>query len=373
MRDSLGRETENLVRSWARHDPDWLCRYLVSGVEDPRLNVQSVLSRHSLIRALSGERFSSLMTEECRFAAVMNWLADFANRAGDREQLAVLLHALRRNADNAEGTPIPHYLRRTFAALPASCDVGPIPNYVEEFLTQTSIENGTAILHQSTLNIFQRLWNTALSETCDLPRKQHTVGDLEQALPFQSTRPLVPHHLPRVLEPACGSANDYRFLDAFGLGRLFEYTGFDLSEKNIQNARALFPQKPGIPAPQPRFEVANVFAIPAPDKSYDLCLVHDLFEHLSLEGVEVAAREICRVTCRSICLGFFQMDEIPEHIVRPVGEYHINLLSVDRMKALFARHGFQAQVVHLATYLRSEFACDHTHNPYAYTFLLNSI
>ena len=44
-----------------------------------------------------------------------------------------------------------------------------------------------------------------------------------------------------VLEAACGSANDYRFIEAFGLARLLDYTGFDLCEKNIFNAKQLFP------------------------------------------------------------------------------------------------------------------------------------
>ena len=168
----------------------------------------------------------------------------------------------------------------------------------------------------------------------------------------------------KVLEPACGSANDYRFLEAYGIARLLDYHGVDLCPANIENARALFP---GV-----SFEVGNVFDISAPDKSFEVCFVHDLFEHLSPGGIEAAVRETCRVTRRGLCVGFFNMDEIPAHQVRPVREYHWNLLSMARMRELFAGGGFAAQAVHIGAFLRGQTGCDQTHNPNAYTFLLSS-
>jgi SAM-dependent methyltransferase len=165
-----------------------------------------------------------------------------------------------------------------------------------------------------------------------------------------------------VLEPACGSANDYRFLHAYGLARLVDYTGFDLCARNIENACALFP---GV-----SFKVGNVFEIAAPDKAFDFCFVHDLFEHLSPKGLQAAVKEVCRVTRQGLCIGFFNMDEIRDHQVRPVEEYHWNLLSLARMRELFAGWGFAAQVVHIGTFLRQQIGCKQTHNPNAYTFLL---
>jgi SAM-dependent methyltransferase len=170
-----------------------------------------------------------------------------------------------------------------------------------------------------------------------------------------------PHPL-RVLEPACGSANDYRFLHACGIARLVDYTGFDLYPTNIENARALYP---GV-----RFEVGNAFQIAASDKSFALCFLHDLFEHLSVEGIQAAVREVCRVTREGICVGFFNLDEIREHVVQPVDDYHWNTLSMARMRELFAGHGFAAQVIHIGTFLRSQVGCEETHNPNAYTFWL---
>ena len=58
-----------------QHDAAMLRDYLVAGVEDPRINLQSVLSRHFLTYTLTGERFSGLMEQELRFAAAMNCLA----------------------------------------------------------------------------------------------------------------------------------------------------------------------------------------------------------------------------------------------------------------------------------------------------------
>jgi ubiquinone/menaquinone biosynthesis C-methylase UbiE len=165
-----------------------------------------------------------------------------------------------------------------------------------------------------------------------------------------------------VFEPACGSGNDYRFLRSFGIARFLDYTGLDLCAKNVENARALFPQA--------RFEEGNVFEINAQDNAFDLLSVHDLFEHLSIEGLHAAVKELCRVARRAICANFFQMDEIPDHVVRPTDEYHWNLLSMDQIKKLFATHGFSGQIIQIKSFLRQEFGCDYTHNLNAYTFIL---
>jgi SAM-dependent methyltransferase len=187
------------------------------------------------------------------------------------------------------------------------------------------------------LNTFQELWTEALA------------AEIPQGV--------------TVLEPACGSANDYRFLEAYGLARLLDYTGFDLCEKNIANARARFPAA--------RFSVGNIFEIAARDQAYELCFMHDLFEHLSPEALPVAVREVCRVTRHGLCVGFFQMHELREHVIRPVDEYHWNTLSLERMRELFARHGFVGQVLNVGTYLHWQTGCGETHNPHAYTFLLS--
>ena len=323
-----------------RHDAGVLRGYLVAGVEDPRINLQSILSRHFIARALTGERFSALMEHEYRFAAAMDWLTELARRLGDAGEFELVLYALSHGADNAEGIEILSFVVQSFAALPATIGGLIIPNYIESFLSGTRLVKGHAKLHNPSLETFRKLWHKALTAE------------------FTVRKPL------SVLEPACGSANDYRFLHFYGLARLVNYTGFDLCAKNIENARALFP---GV-----SFAVGNVFEIAAPDKAFDLCFVHDLFEHLSLEGMQAAVREVCRVTRQGLCIGFFNMDEIRDHLVRPVEEYHWNLLSMARMRELFADCGFAAQVMHIGSFLGQQIGCEQTHNPNAYTFLLRA-
>ncbi len=338
MEDSLKQESEKLVRSWMQHEAGWLRDYLVSGVEDPRLNLQSIFSRHFLVRALLANAFTGLMKEECRFSAVMNWLVEFAGRAGDAEEFEAVLYALRRGADNAEGIEIPLYVLQAFDALPINLQELHVPNYIEGFLAGLGDAKARALASEPSRRTFQELWRIALSRV-DPPAKPVSV-----------------------LEPACGSANDYRFLDAYGLVPFLDYSGFDLCPRNVENARALFPGA--------RFNEGNVFQLDAPDRSFDFCFVHDLFEHLSLAGMETAVRELCRVTRSGLCIGFFQMDEIPQHVVRPVDDYHCNLLSLNQMKIMFTRLGFDTQAIHIATFLRQEFGCDLTHNSNAYTLLL---
>ena len=342
MEASLIAESERLERSWMQHEADWLRNYLVRDVEDPRINLQSIFTRHFLLRALFGERFGSLMEQECRFAACLNWLCGLTRRISEPEESQAVLSGLRRGLDNAEGITIPRYVVHTFSSLRAATGEIKIPNYIESFLSDTRFNNGQADLDPQSLETFRFLWNAALAP-----------GDRGQTL---SPQPLT------VLEPACGSANDYRYLDAYGLARFLDYTGLDICAKNIDNASKQFPQV--------RFELGNVFEIAAPDQAFDLCFVHDLFEHLSLEGLKVAVREVCRVSRLGLCIGFFNLDEIPEHLVRPFEEYHWNTLSLSRIKQLFSSHGFTVRALNVSAFLRQYFGAAETHNPNACTLIL---
>ena len=334
MDKRLELETEGLIKSWMHHDEGMLRDYLVADVEDPRINIQSILTRHFLIEALIGERFTALMDHELRFGAVMNWALKLVKQPGGADDFPAILHALESGADNAEGVPIPHFVSRTFAALPAQVNEMVIPSYLRELLIEAPRRSSRSMIDGEWITSFERIWRAVLANQ-----------------PAQGVT---------VLEPACGSANDYRFLDAFGIARLVEYTGFDLCEKNIANARALFPAA--------RFETGNAFEIRGADKSFDVCFVHDLFEHLSLEAMDVAVAEICRVTREGICAGFFSMHEEEDPIVRPVDDYHWNTLSLVKASALFERHGFAVHPIHVGTFLKWKFGCEETHNDNAYTF-----
>ncbi len=99
--------------------------------------------------------------------------------------------------------------------------------------------------------------------------------------------------------------------------------------------------------------------------------MHDLFEHLSIEATEAAISELCRVTRRDICAGFFNMHADREHIVNAVDDYHWNTLSVARTKAVFERCASRIQFVHIDEFLTSKFGCADTHNKGAYTFVVS--
>lgn len=324
-----------------QHEPEHLRQYLVSGVEDPRLNVQSVLTRHFLLRELFGDGFERLMLEELRFAAVLNWLLTLRAELDDADLRAALLYALRKDADNAEGLIVPRFLSETFRLLPVSVDSRcpvPIPNYLEDLLHRKP-ECSEAPLDRQTLGTFERLWQEAL-------------------------RSMPPDHASHLsaLEPACGSANEYRFIKSYGITPFIDYAGFDLCEKNVLNARLHFPAA--------RFEAGNVFEINAPNQSFDLCFLHDLLEHLSIAGLHCAIGELCRVTRAAISIGFFQMHEGTDHIVRQVDDYHWNTLSMELVRSLFENQGFEVQVIHIATFLNGKFACEYTHNRDAYTLVM---
>ncbi len=102
------------------------------------------------------------MEAEYRFAAAMNWLTDLARRLGDAEELELVLYALRRGTDNAEGIEIPGFIVQTFYAVPAIAGDVTVPNYIESFLTRTLLVKGQAKLHNPSLETFRKLWTKAL-------------------------------------------------------------------------------------------------------------------------------------------------------------------------------------------------------------------
>lgn len=328
--DSFKLERERLKKSWMRYDRQTLRDYLVRDVEDPSINIQSILTRHFLIERLFGKRFDAIMEQELRFGLVMNWLLGLLKKSIRAGQLHTVLGALLEGKDEADGLEIPPYISETFAALA-------LPNYMCDLFSWAPVETTEVPIPEYLMSTFQIIWREVLA------------GEQPPRM--------------AVLEPACGSANDYRFIEAFGIAELIDYTGFDLCEKNIRNAGQMFPDV--------CFEVGDVLEIGAGDGAFDYCFVHDLFEHLSVEAMEAAITEICRVTRKDICAGFFNMHYGERHIVRAVGDYHWNNLSMAETKAIFERHASAVQVFHIDTFLRSKFRCGDTHNKGAYTLIVS--
>src|SRR5207302_10288678 len=131
---TLQLETEKLIRSWMQHDSAHLRDYLVATEEDPRINLQSIFTRHFLLNELFPGRFGALMEAECRFAAVMNWAATLARDLNEPEVRQAILHAVRHGGDNAEGTPVPPFVSQAFGGLPQTFDSFAVPNYLETLL-----------------------------------------------------------------------------------------------------------------------------------------------------------------------------------------------------------------------------------------------
>ena len=340
MEERFQRETQRLIRSWTHRDRETLRDYLVQDVEDPRINVQSILTRHFLLDELFGGRLGALRDQELRFGLGMNWLLGLARAAADAAALAALWAAaadalLAETGAEAE-MHVPAYVAETFAALPAEADGVRIDEYLLGAIAALAAEPTETDLPEPVLATFQRLWAGRLADE-KAPRLS-------------------------VLEPACGSANDYRFLDRFGIGRLLDYRGFDLCAKNVRNASRMFPHV--------RFEAGNVLEIDSPDDAFDCAFVHDLFEHLSVEAMERGIAELCRVVRGRLCVAFFHMHAGERHAVQPVGQYHWNHLSAPATEAVFRRHARGVEVVHVDAFLRSRFACGDTHNKGAYTFLV---
>ena len=329
LENRFRQETENLKKSWMRYDRNTLGNYLVQDVEDPRINVQSILTRHFLISRLFGKGFEYLMEQELRFGLVMNWLLRLIKQPVRADQLHTVLDALLVGEDKADGLEIPPYISETFASLL-------LPNYMCDLLSWVPVETTDVPIPEYLMSTFQMIWREVLA------------GEQIQCI--------------SVLEPACGSANDYRFIEAFGIANLIDYMGIDLCEKNIRNARWMFPDA--------CFEVGNVLEINAGDGAFEYCFVHDLFEHLSIEATEAAIEETCRVTRKEICAGFFNMHDCEQHIIRTVGDYHWNNLSMAETKAIFERHASSVQIIHIDAFLASKFGCRDTHNKGAYTLIV---
>jgi len=329
MEERFKLETERLAKSWMRYDRATLRDYLVEDVEDPRINVQSILTRHFLIERLFGERYDDLMEQELRFGLVMNWLLTLLKKSVRAGQLQSVLDALLEGQDNAEGLEIPSYISETFSTLR-------LPNYICDLLNWTPVETTEAPIPEYLMSTFQAIWQEVLA------------GERSERI--------------SVLEPACGSANDYRFIESFDIARLLDYTGFDLCEKNIRNAKQMFPKV--------CFKVDNALEIDAENDTFDYCFVHDLFEHLSIKAMEVAISEVCRVTRQDLCIGFFNMHNGDQHIVKVIGDYHWNKLSMGETKAIFESHASVVDVIDIDKFLASKFGCSDTHNKDAYTFVI---
>ena len=334
LSETLLAETQHLQAAWQRHDARFLDTYLVQDVEDPRINIQSILTRHFLIRGLFQDRYAAIMEHELYYALLIHWLLGLLKSQQPRHdvhmQLSTILDELLIDSEKHNSSAVPAFITDAFKKLT-------FPNYVSNLLMWVPRDDDDALMPAYLLNTFERIWAETLAG--------------EQASPL------------RVIEPACGSANDYRFLERYGLGRFLHYTGFDLCAKNIRNAKNRFPAVD--------FRVGSVFEIQTDDKTYDTCFVHDLFEHLSPEGISRAVAEISRVTTRKACLHFFNMAEMENDVIEKKDDYYWNRLSVESMRKRFGLPVACIESHHLLYWLNACFVYPHYYNKYAYTWQIH--
>jgi SAM-dependent methyltransferase len=186
-------------------------------------------------------------------------------------------------------------------------------------------------------------------------REQVFESKWRDALATKSAEPI------SVLELACGSANDYRSLANYGIARFLDYTGVDLNDKNIANAKARFRDID--------FEVGSILDLPYDDGSFDYVLAFDIFEHLSLPAMEQAMSEAMRLARKGLVLAFFIMTDAAEHNQRPKRSYHWNELSASKIEEVLRKAFPDTQAWHIPTFLKQNFDYGHYYNKKAYTII----
>ena len=327
MTNTFQTENQDLAASWEQYPREHLDTYLVTDAEDPRINAQSILTRALIADTLWSERFPNLIDDELRFGTVLTWLLEQLNSGVDPYELLDTI-----GEDNPDTAP--KVVRETYRILQSNnC---PVADYITSAVHEHNPDNPEQRLGENALNTFSDFWRLIL-----------------QGRQVQSIS---------ILEPACGSANDYRFIHQFGLANFINYTGIDIAAKNIDNAKARFPDT--------NFHTQSIIDSRFDDEAFDYLFVHDLFEHLSLEALDHTLAEILRIVKHQAWLHFFNVDTSPDHTVKPIEKYHWNTLSLDKLCHTIEAQGAQIEVISIADLLKQKFDFDDHYNPGAYTLLV---
>lgn len=324
-------ESSQLRRAWERYNPEFLDHYLVAHVEDPRLNCQSILSRAFLIDALWPGRFDACIEAELRFGFVLSWVLGRLRQGVDRRELLAQL-----TGDTADSS-CPAAIRETYTKLQEpGC---PIPDYLTAVLLHTNTLPDEGELFTPAVETFQQLWKSLLPEPCE-------------------QEPI------RMLEVACGSANDARFFQAYGLEPHLHYTGFDLCVANAVNAMRRFPAG--------RFFVGDVLHPALPPEGFDYVVVHDLLEHLSPEACDHALQNLLGLARHELWIHLFSATPATRPVIRPKAPYYVNTLSLPRLQGSLHRQGFPTEVYRIADWLNQHFGFDAHYNGEAATLVVRT-
>jgi ubiquinone/menaquinone biosynthesis C-methylase UbiE len=320
-------EERNLKSSWDCCPSEYLDRYLVSGVQDPRINGQSILTRALLADALYPGRFDARIAEELRFGAVLTWILQQLEKGVTRYEL---LDAI----ESDRPAHVPEFICKTYAWLQdKAC---PIPDYITAALSCLDYDLPRHCLSDLALDTFMAIWSEQLSQT--------------------------PAAAISVLEVACGSANDHRFLHKSGLVRCLSYTGIDITAGNIANARRHYPNAD--------FRAQSILTTELPDSSYDYLFCHDLIEHLSLVAMERALGEMFRIAQNEVILHFFNGKWAGDHEVVPVRRYYRNRVSMEKVTTFFERLGARVTCLEMAQWFQEKIGSPGYHNPNAFSMIV---
>jgi SAM-dependent methyltransferase len=320
-------EEYNLRLSWDCHPLEYLDRYLVSGVQDPRINGQSILTRALLIDALHPGRCDALITEELRFGAVLTWiLRQLENGSTPYE----ILDAMNPRCP----ARIPEVVLTTYAWL--QDDACPVPDYITAALSFLNDDTPGQMLPDLALDTFMTIWREQLSQTSAAPIS--------------------------VLEAACGSANDYRFLHRCGVARFLRYTGIDIASRNIANAKRRYPNAD--------FQTRSILTTGLPDSSFDYLFCHDLIEHLSPASMERALTEMLRIAHTKVILHFFNAKATGDHEIVPIRRYYRSRVSMEKIAALFQRLGAPVTCLRMTEWFQEKTGFSGYHNPNAFSMII---
>jgi len=325
-------EKENILlrASWDKHEAPYLDMYLVSDVQDPRINIQSILTRALIIDTVWPETFTKQIDDELRFGVVLTWILLQLKQDVNRFELL-------KGINKGDAKMCPQFVLETYRWLQQEdCET---IDYISGALYSLNSDNPDQLLCESAMNTYIDQW--------------HLLLDQRDGTRFT------------IMEPACGSANDYRFLDESGIAQQLVYCGIDISNLNIQNAITRYPTID--------FRALSVLTTEFKDAQFDYLYVHDLFEHLSIEAMIHAIKEVIRVVKYEAWLHFFNLDEIAEHEVREVDQYHWNKLSLDKVCDLITSTGAQVTVLAIDTFLKEKFDCNDYYNTGAYTLLVTKV
>lgn len=323
----ITQEGKESAAEWSRHGKAYLDSYLIQEVEHPAINPQSILLRAFFLDRLAPGKFAQQIDEELYFSAC----ACFA-LLGQREGWLPELYAQLLRSDATDD--LPEFLRPAFHEAHASrFEIQALFDELAKCLTL-----GFEFFHSP----FRQPWR----EVCG------TIAPASKAA------------TPRTLELACGSANDYRFFDDYGLASHLAYTGIDVCPENIENARQRFPSI--------EFEVDDVAKLDQSDGAFDIVIAFDLFEHLSPVSLESALDEAVRVCRSELWLSFFNLLSLPTHQFSQKGNYYWNALSLSEVTESLQRSGCSSvEVISLAQELESRFPGYRHYNQDAHILIAN--